>query len=246
MTTKQLVHVFEVASKDMDGLTDARGQSTKSMLASDAGIEVSEVRVILGYQVKGDLTEEECQRCLYDLFADPIIEKATYGEPLLSSFQDPPDLAIQVGFKPGVTDNSAQAALDGLTTIFEHHADSVVATNMTYAIWGTEDTDANKIANAIHNPMIERCSISMREQCKSADWPSLDFPEIQALPYLKPATVNLEVSDEELLSISEKGLLALNLEEMQAIQRHYRDEDVRLARAKLGPVSYTHLTLPTR
>ena len=101
MTTKQLVHVFEVASKDMDGLTDARGQSTKSMLASDAGIEVSEVRVILGYQVKGDLTEEECQRCLYDLFADPIIEKATYGEPLLSSFQDPPDLAIQVGFKPG-------------------------------------------------------------------------------------------------------------------------------------------------
>ena len=234
MTTKQLVHVFEVASKDMDGLTDARGQSTKSMLASDAGIEVSEVRVILGYQVKGDLTGEECQRCLYDLFADPIIEKATYGEPLLSSFQDPPDLAIQVGFKPGVTDNSAQAALDGLTTIFEHHADSVVATNMTYAIWGTEDTDANKIANAIHNPMIERCSISMREQCKSADWPSLDFPEIQALPYLKPATVNLEVSDEELLSISEKGLLALNLEEMQAIQRHYRDEDVRLARAKLG------------
>ena len=234
MTTKQLVHVFEVASKDMDGLTDARGQSTKSMLASDAGIEVSEVRVILGYQVKGDLTEEECQRCLYDLFADPIIEKATYGEPLLSSFQGPPDLAIQVGFKPGVTDNSAQAALDGLTTIFEHHADSVVATNMTYAIWGTEDTDANKIANAIHNPMIERCSISMREQCKSADWPSLDFPEIQALPYLKPATVNLEVSDEELLSISEKGLLALNLEEMQAIQRHYRDEDVRLARAKLG------------
>ena len=58
MTTKQLVHVFEVASKDMDGLTDARGQSTKSMLASDAGIEVSEVRVILGYQVKETLPKK--------------------------------------------------------------------------------------------------------------------------------------------------------------------------------------------
>ena len=96
MTTKQLVHVFEVASKDMDGLTDARGQSTKSMLASDAGIEVSEVRVILGYQVKGDLTEE-CQRCLYDLFADPIIEKATYGEPYSLPFRTPPILPYKLG-----------------------------------------------------------------------------------------------------------------------------------------------------
>ena len=130
--------------------------------------------------------------------------------------------------------------MDGLTTIFEHHSDSVVATTKTYAIWGTKDTDANKIANAIHNPMIERCSISTSEKCGKGDWPSLKFPEIQPSPYLKPATVNLEVSDEELLSISEKGLLALNLEEMQAIQRHYRDEDVRLARAKLG-LSLIHI-----
>ena len=54
------------------------------------------------------------------------------------------------------------------------------------------------------------------------------------LPYVKPATVDLEVSDDELISISEKGLLALNLEEMKAIQAHYRDERVRDARRGLG------------
>ena len=234
MSAKQSIHVFEVATRDLDGLTDARGQSTKSVLVSDAGIAVADVRVILGYHVRGNLTEDECKRSLYDLFADPIIETASYGDPLLSSFQDPPDLAIQVGFKPGVTDNSAQAALDGLSTIFEHHSDCIIATTKTYAIWGTRDSDAASIANAIHNPMIERCSVSKSEQCKNGEWPLLDFPDIPTLPYVKPATVNLEVSDEELISISEKGLLALNLEEMRAIQAHYRNENVRLARSNLG------------
>ena len=203
------------------GLIDSRAISTKKILPKEIEINVKEIRTSLGYTIQGDLTEEERENAAKNLFSDPIIEHHSLdGSIAAGTLPDlgHSDITIQVGFKPGVTDNSAQAALDGLTTIFEHHADSVVATNMTYAIWGTEDTDANKIANAIHNPMIERCSISMREQCKSADWPSLDFPEIQALPYLKPATVNLEVSDEELLSISEKGLLALNLEEMQAIQ----------------------------
>ena len=228
------VHVFEVITRDLDGLTDPRGQSTNTLLASVTGIKAREIRVILGYQVKAPLTDDECEKALYDLFADPIIETATHGSPLLSSFHSPPDLAIQVGFKPGVTDNSAQAALDGLTTIFNHHSNAVVATTKTYAIWGTEDEDAESIANAIHNPMIERCSISLSEQCKMASWPTLDFPEMPALPYVRPAIVDLEVSDEELLSISEKGLLALNLEEMQAIQAHYRDENVRTAREELG------------
>ena len=56
--------------------------------------------MILGYQVRADLTKDECDTALYDLFADPIIETASHDEALLSSFDTPPDLAIQVGFKP--------------------------------------------------------------------------------------------------------------------------------------------------
>ena len=47
-------------------------------------------------------------------------------------------------------------------------------------------------------------------------------------------TINLEVSDEELIKISEKGLLALNLKEMKTIQENYRDPNVRAARKALG------------
>ena len=234
MTSEPSINVFEVVTRDLDGLTDARGESTKALLISDTGITAEDVRVILGYQVRANLTEDECNAALYDLFADPIIERATHTESLLSSFEKPPDMAIQVGFKPGVTDNSAQAALDGLTTLFDHHSSAEIATTKTYAIWGVSPDHAQTIANALHNPMIERASISSSHECEEGVWPSLDFPRMPALPYVKPATVNLEVPDDELISISEKGLLALNLEEMKAIQSHYRDDEVRSAREGLG------------
>ena len=234
MTSEPSIHVFEVMTRDLDGLTDARGQSAKALLASETGMLADEVRVILGYQVRADLSKEERDTALYDLFADPIIETASYDEALLTSFHNPPDLAIKVGFKPGVTDNSAQAALDGLTTLFGHHSTAEIATTKTYAIWGPPPESSEKIAGALHNPMIERASIASRQDCEKGEWPSLDFPRMIPLPYVKPATVDLEVSDDELISISEKGLLALNLEEMKAIQAHYRDERVRDARRGLG------------
>ena len=234
MTSEPTIHVFEVMTRDLDGLIDARGESAKALLASDTGITVEEVRVILGYQVSADLTKNECDTALYDLFADPIIETASHDETLLSSFDTPPDLAIQVGFKPGVTDNSAQAALDGLTTLFGHHSSAEIATTKTYAIWGASTEQSQRMAGSLHNPMIERASISNTSECALGQWPSLEFPRMSALPYVKPAIVDLEVSDEELISISEKGLLALNLEEMKAIQAHYRDVKVREARKAIG------------
>ena len=62
------------------------------------------------------------------------------------------------------------------------------------------------MARSLHNPMIERASISNTSECALGEWPTLDFPRMSALPYVKPAIVDLEVSDDELISISEKGL----------------------------------------
>ena len=235
MSGEAAVRLVEVTTRDLEGLPDARGNSTREMLASDHGIHVGRVRVILGYQVLGNLTEEEAERTVYDLFADPIIEKGRMGESLLSSFSEPPEIAIQVGFKPGVTDNSGQAGLDGLTTIFPHHGSAQVATTRTYAFWGVpEGTSPEAISKALHNSMIERAAIADPDRCAEGAWPSLEFPERPPIPYSPPAVIDLEVDDSELVSISEKGLLALNLEEMQAIQSHYRDPDVRSARQTLG------------
>ncbi len=120
MVTSTPVFSYEVTTRDLAGLPDARGDSIKGMLASDHGVEVAAVRVILGYQVKADLTSEEAERAVYDLFADPVIERGSVNSTLLNDsniFSNPPHTVIQAGFKPGVTDNAGQAGLDGLLTL---------------------------------------------------------------------------------------------------------------------------------
>ena len=230
---------FQVVTQDIEGLTDARGESIKAMLKSDYSISVNSVRVVLGYQVKSDISKKEAERAIYDLFADPIIEFGTLDKSVIDNkklFPKTPEIAITVGFKPGVTDNAGQAGLDGLRTIFpEISEQSQISTTMTYLFWGiSNDISPTWLASKLHNQMIERASISDRKECSISNWPKLDFPERPVLMEQPSATVNLEVSDEELIEISEKGLLALNLKEMKAIQANYRNPQVRSERRKLG------------
>ena len=239
MSGSVAVHSIEVTTRDLEGLPDARGDSVRSMLSADFGLEVGAVRVSLGYLVKAEMNQEEAARSVYDLFADPVIEHGSSEGRLLDAsevFPSPPEVAIQVGFKPGVTDNAGQAGLDGLTTLFPHLGGRAqVATTQTYMFWDLPvGTDPSDLASALHNPMIERCAIAGEDDCGAARWPSLEFPDRPPAVFAEPAVVDLEVSDEDLEEISETGLLALNLNEMHAIQAHYRDSGVREARDSLG------------
>jgi phosphoribosylformylglycinamidine synthase len=239
MMSQMQTYNFQVTTRDIEGLTDARGDSVKSMLESDYAVSVNKVRVILGYQVKSDISKKEATKAVYDLFADPVIEYGALETSFLDNkelFPVSPQIAITVGFKPGVTDNAGQAGLDGLQTIFPNISEvSQIATTMTYLFWGVSDEISPKwLSSKLHNQMIERSSISDKKACANSFWPTLDFPERPQLTQKPSATVNLEVSDEELIQISETGLLALNLEEMKAIQSNYRNPKVRAARLELG------------
>ena len=64
-----------------------------------------------------------------------------------------------------VVEAAAQAALDGLTTLFGHHSSAEIATTKTYAIWGASTEQSQRMASSLHNPMIERASISNTSEC---------------------------------------------------------------------------------
>ena len=97
MPSKAQTRTFEVTTRDLEGLPDSRGDSIRSMLSSDHGIEVGSVRVILGYQVMADISDTEAESLVYDLFADPVIEVGSSESRLLDGFPIAPDAAIQVG-----------------------------------------------------------------------------------------------------------------------------------------------------
>ena len=151
-----------------------------------------------------------------DIFADPIIEDSATNDLHLENkdiFQDRPDMVVTVGFKPGVTDNPGKAALDGFKIIFPEAGDEArISTYVTYAFSGIpNEIEVGWLSKQLHNNLIERAIFSV----KGEEIPKIEYVPILPSDYAKPAVIDLEVSDEELLRISDEGLLALNLEEMK-------------------------------
>jgi phosphoribosylformylglycinamidine synthase len=236
----------EVTPKQGDGMRDVRGDVVRRQLMADHGIDVTEVRSINGFLIKSTVESEEISKRVDDLFSDPIIEHATTNNLLLASpeyFQNTPDAAITIGFKPGVTDNPGSAAYDGFKTIFSPKnelEDAAISTYQTYVFYGIpENTSVEWIASTLHNNLIQRALVSDSEACQQSLWPALEYPEKPPQVFSPPQPINLEISDEELLELSDSGLLALNLEEMQTIQAHYRDEKIRAARKSAGIVPHS-------
>ena len=93
-----------------------------------------------------------------------------------------------------------------------------------------EGVEVEWLAKQLHNGLIERALHSL----KAKNTRVIEYVPINSKRFAAPAVIDLEVSDEELMKLSEEGLLALNLEEMQTIQAHYRDPEVRDARSKVG------------
>ena len=231
----------EATPKSGEGLRDVRGDVVRRRLAADHNISITEVRSIVGFLINSDISSEDISSRADDLFADPIIEYSTINQTFLQLtdvFPDAPDAVISVGFKPGVTDNPGKAALDGFRTIFpEADINSDISTYISYAFYGINNqTTPEFLASTLYNTLIERAVIADTNMCHAGDWPMIEYPEKPPQAFKEPSHINLEIDDDDLIEISETGLLALNLEEMQAIQAHYRDAQTQNSRRAVGIV----------
>ena len=230
----------EVTPKQGPGMRDVRGDVVRRQLAADHGISVTEVRSIVGFLIKSDIDADSISARVNDLFADPIIEDGATNTLLMSNqefFPTAPSVVVTVGFKAGVTDNPGTAALDGFRTIFPEPGLASISTYITYAFFGLPDSvEVQWLANTLHNNLIERAIVADRDGCIQGDWPEIEYTEKPPQVFEAPLHVDMEIPDEALIELSETGLLALNLEEMQTIQAHYRDGDVQASRIAAGIV----------
>jgi phosphoribosylformylglycinamidine synthase subunit II (EC 6.3.5.3) len=89
----------EVALKD--GVRDSRGERIKREIEHFLHLKVKQVRTIDVYTVDAALTREELEAAASGPFCDPVIQSYSVDLPQASGF----DWAVEVGFRPGVTDN---------------------------------------------------------------------------------------------------------------------------------------------
>jgi len=218
------------------GIRDALGEKIKKRIVEHLALPVERVQTIEVYTVEGALTPGELRLAAQGPLSDPVIQRFAVNRPLAREF----DWLIEVGFRPGVTDNvgkTAREAIALLLKIKKGERSLSVHTSRQYLISGKiTKADAEKIASGLlANELIERWQIlSARDFDFSRGLPAY-VPRVSGAPDIVVEEMDLTRADDgELLRISRERILALNLEEMRAIRDYYRDSKTLARREAAG------------
>ena len=221
---------IEIALKD--GVRDSRGERIKREIEQFLHLDVTTVRTIDVYTVDADLSRDQLEAAASGPFCDPVIQSWSIDLPQAVGF----DWAVEVGFRPGVTDNVGRTAGEAVSYLLQRRLteSEAVYSSIQYLFSGQISAEQiEKIATGLLcNTLIQRHSVmSAADFVAKRGFPT-SVPKVTGQAKGQVNAVDLEVSDEELLRISKDGVLALNLEEMRIIQAHYRDPQVLAERAK--------------
>ncbi len=227
-----MAHRIEAALKN--NVRDSRGERIKREIAHFLTLPVTAVRTIDVYTVDAALSDEELRQAAAGPFCDPVIQEWSIGRPLAAGF----DFAVEVGFRPGVTDNVGRTAREAVEYLTGRPfgAGEGVYHSVQYLLSGAITAeDVEKIATGLLcNTLIQRYSIlSAADFALKRGFPAF-VPKVIGETKAEVLEIDLEVSDEELMRISKDGVLALTLDEMRIIQAHYRDPKVVAERQKYG------------
>ncbi len=230
-------------------LDDIQGRSTARALENSLGIRTACVRQLKIFTVDG-LEPEEVRRLVDEgIWHDPILQQASLS-PL--PLRDPaPDWFVEVGFRPGVTDNEARTARDTAAMVLGRpRSDIRVYTAVQYQfVQGETPLDQAAVRglteDLLCNGLIQRYRVK-----SAAEWAAEPGFAPQAARVTGEASDRVdivplsEMDDKALTDMSRANTWALTLREMKAIRDHFAGEDEASRRAGLGlPANPTDLEM---
>jgi phosphoribosylformylglycinamidine synthase len=230
---KIMAHRIEVGLQS--AVKDAWGEKIKRRVWEDLHLRVDAVSGIDVYTLDMEATAEDLMLIAEGPLVDPVIQRYAVDAPLAQDF----DWLIEVGFRPGVTDNVGRTAREAVELVLGRkvRADEKVYTSKQCLIKGSLSLqEVETIATGLlANELVQRFSIVHRR-----DWdPARGMPVI--VPRVTGGSerglvdeIDLTVDDEGLMRISQERVLALSFSEMKAIQAYAGDERVVARRAAVG------------
>jgi phosphoribosylformylglycinamidine synthase II len=191
------------------------------------------------YLISGNLTFAQLDQLTTNLLIDPVIQTAAYAG------NRPGEHVVDVFFHPGVTDTLAESVIAGANLLGITDIERV-ETGRRYRLDARlSEIEVRTIAESLlYNPVIQHYSLYPSSERAGALFVAPDTSNTNATDIITNTmntVVNVaggnggainraptrsipisDMSDEQLLATSKHGLLALNLDEMRAIQQHFR------------------------
>jgi phosphoribosylformylglycinamidine synthase len=213
---------------------DARGERVQRELMEHLGLQVESVRTLDVYTVDADLSAAQVEQAAAGPFSDPVIQEYSINKPLAQDF----DMLIEVGFRPGVTDNTGRTAKEAIQYLSgkKFSASEGVYTSTQYLFCGLKDkkTAETVARDFLANGLIQRWTILSAAELDPQTGVPVSVPKVVSDTTPEVNTLDLNISDDALLEISRQGMLALNLEEMHKIKAHIADPKIVAKRREVG------------
>lgn len=190
-------------------------------------VALKEIKRIDFFQIK---TQQPLPPHFQEIFYDPITQKIFLDPVSYDAEDNPASYFVEITYRPGVTDNSANTAKEALKLL---KIEASVASGFLYLFYGTlSRSEVEHVAKEfLANELLQHVHLFSRQAFYQRNrFQQIKIPEVTLQHPLKPQEIVLDVSSAELLDISKSRCLALNLEEMQHIQRYFRDTQVQKRR----------------
>src|SRR3989339_226578 len=221
-----------------EGIRDALGEKIKRRIIDHLRIRVASVKVSEVYTIEGDLTPGDLEAAARGPLSDPIIQEYAVDRGLARGF----DWLIEVGFRPGVTDNVGKTAAEAIALLTGKAVR--VYTSRQYAITGIRDGnalapitrgDAARIASELlANDLIQRHEIIDGRAWNPAQAITPYVPRVTGEERIGTEEIDLDCPDEALIRISQERVLALSLEEMRILRDYLKNDPILARRNGVG------------
>lgn len=219
-----------------EGVRDVLGEKIARKIRSELGMDVEDVRIVNVFTLEGVSEEQVGLVVERAALHDPVLHEVSL-EPLARDF----DWIIEVGFRPGVTDNEGRTAREILGVVLglskAEREGIKVYTSRQYLIQADMDeAGAHRIArDLLANELIQRFEYKSAAQWASDPGFAAKAARVTGQASDAVAVIPLaSMSDGELTDFSRANTLALSLRELHDIRAYFADPAVRAERERIG------------
>jgi phosphoribosylformylglycinamidine synthase subunit PurSL len=223
-------------------LFDAEGEGIRQKATHYFGIDLAQVRTIHVITIDANLSDDQLKKIQTEVFTNPVTQISSF-EPLPVEF----DWTIWVGYRPGVKDNPGSTAVEAMEDILgaKFGPNEAIYTSKRFCLKGNgltaEDTD--KIAGELlANDIIQQWKIFSKDDWDPETGIGFIIPKVKLNHIPTVITIPID-SDSTLKQISDERNLALNPNDIPIIRKYFLEENVRVARAKVGLSDPTDIEL---
>ncbi|MBU2632678.1 phosphoribosylformylglycinamidine synthase, partial [Patescibacteria group bacterium] len=219
---------IEISSK----IPDTRAAVLKKKISSwGLKDKIKEILLIDVYTTNKKLSKEQVGK-IADSLHNPVNQNVFINQSIAS---DNFNFALETGFLPGVTDNignTAKEIVEDLLNINFREEEGIYSSRLLLIKGKLLKKDIEKISQNIINPLIQRVHIKNKAQYKKENGMDKIVPKVKLTKKIKVDEVNLDLSDEDLISLGKLGIknkdgtrrgpLALDLAYLKTIQKYFK------------------------